>query len=524
MNGRFLRNLFKTLNRSALGAALLLCAPMAMAEDIAVTSANGALTLTGRFIAYDGTYLQIESQYGPLTVRYRDMVCEGDGCPDPDAYVPTFRFSGASRMADLLLPGLIEGFGRSTGYRVAFEKIDATHASLTFLDDTNEVAVFHLRSSTTDEGFADLVAYEADAVMSVREVRSDEVLIADGVGLGRLDDGRQSRIVALDAMVPIVAPGRDLASISLRDLSRLYGGAVGDWSEVGADGGPVALHLLNPASGLTQGFVDKVVVAGRHSLSNDVQAHTSFEDLIASVVADSNAIGMVPWTRSAFAQQLALSDACGYRFLPMAETLKAEDYPLTTPLFLYLPQRRQAPLMREFLSWLRTPQAQLVVRRSGFVDPAAVPIALSQQGQRFANAIALAGEGVSLDELQRMVSVMKPRTRLSTTFRFEAGSSRLDAQSRSGLEDLADGIRSGRYAGRTLTLIGFSDGRGDAASNKRLSLDRARAVERALTTAMQIFPEDVTVVIEAFGEALPMGCDDTAWGRKLNRRVELWVD
>lgn len=524
MRWRFLRHLVTNCIRAAFGAALLLCGPAVCAEDISVTSANGGLTLTGRFIAYDGTYLQIESKYGPLTVRYGDMACEGVGCPDPDAYVPTLRFSGASRMADLLLPGLIEGFGRSAGFRVDFEQVDGTHAELTFFEDDVPVAVFNLRSSSTDEGFADLVAYEADAVMSVREVRADEVQIADDVGLGRLDDGRQSRIVALDAMVPIVAPGRDLETISLPDLAQIFSGAVQDWSEIGADAGPVSLHVLDPESGLTQGFVDKVVLADRRALASELTAHPTFDDVVSAVASDASAIGIVPWTRAAFAQQLSLSDDCGYRLFPMAESLKAEDYPLTMPLFLYMPQRRQAPMMRDFLSWLRTPEAQLVVRRSGFVDPATVPIALSQQGQRFANAIALAGDGVSLNELQRMVDVMKPRTRLSTTFRFEAGSSRLDAQSRSGLGDLAQGMRAGRYDGRELMLLGFSDGRGDAESNKRLSLERAKSVERALGAALNGLPEDVTVTVDAFGEALPMGCDDTTWGRKLNRRVELWVD
>ena len=29
--------------------------------------------------------------------------------------------------------------------------------------------------------------------------------------------------------------------------------------------------------------------------------------------------------------------------------------------------------------------------------------------------------------------------------------------------------------------------------------------------------------VEAFGEALPMACDDTAAGRAVNRRVEVWL-
>jgi len=39
-----------------------------------------------------------------------------------------------------------------------------------------------------------------------------------------------------------------------------------------------------------------------------------------------------------------------------------------------------------------------------------------------------------------------------------------------------------------------------------------------------VLPEGVVVETEAFGEALPMGCDDTEWGRQTNRRVELWVE
>jgi phosphate transport system substrate-binding protein len=35
--------------------------------------------------------------------------------------------------------------------------------------------------------------------------------------------------------------------------------------------------------------------------------------------------------------------------------------------------------------------------------------------------------------------------------------------------------------------------------------------------------ERIGLELEAFGEAMPMACDDTAWGRQVNRRVEVWV-
>jgi phosphate transport system substrate-binding protein len=52
-------------------------------------------------------------------------------------------------------------------------------------------------------------------------------------------------------------------------------------------------------------------------------------------------------------------------------------------------------------------------------------------------------------------------------------------------------------------------------------------VEVALLEALGgALPEGVRLRVHAFGEALPMGCDDPRegpWGAEVNRRVELWV-
>ena len=204
--------------------------------------------------------------------------------------------------------------------------------------------------------------------------------------------------------------------------------------------------------------------------------------------------------------------------------MKTEDYPLTFPMFLYLPQRAQHPQIVEFLDWMRSPSAQLVIRRAGFVDLAAVPIPLSDQGDRLANAISNAGTEIPLIELQRMVRLLGPRVRMSSTFRFEPGSTRLDGQSRSNVMQLAQAIRDGRFGGSELMFVGFSDGRGPAPANRDLSSARAEAVKRAVERALSgQLPRNVLIDTDAFGEAMPMACDDTIWGQQTNRRVELWV-
>jgi len=46
------------------------------------------------------------------------------------------------------------------------------------------------------------------------------------------------------------------------------------------------------------------------------------------------------------------------------------------------------------------------------------------------------------------------------------------------------------------------------------------AVKQAAAT---VALNELDITVDAFGEALPMGCDDSAWGRQVNLRVEVWV-
>lgn len=469
----------------------------------------------GRFIGFDGENIQVETEYGALTLRYISVSCAGDPCPDLSTYVPEVRFSGASLMAEILVPSLVEGFARSKGLQVTFEQIDPLHFRQTLFADAvgTPVGRFVFHVATTDEGFADLIAHEADIVLSLREVRAEEVRRGREVGLGQLDGPRQSRIVGLDALVPVVSPRSSVAAISLTQIAAAFAGDFADWADVGEDAAPMTLHLGPATDGQAQRFIDEVVRGSERILSPTVVHHDSYAALAAAVVADPGALGILSATALGATQPISLRDNCGFVSAPRVDAMKTDDYPLTAPLFLYLPSRRLPSLAGDFLAWLRGPEAQLVVRRAGFVDQGAVPVPLNTQGHRFANAIVAAGDEIPLAELQRMVRVLGTQVRISTSFRFDVVSTRLDAQSRSNLLSLAQAIRDGRY-----------DGRGSAEANRELSSARAVAVLRDLETLMGgRFPEGVVVETEAFGEALPMGCDDTEWGRQINRRVELWV-
>lgn len=523
---------------ATLCAALFLCvlaAPLSAQDDPPETPpphASGTVTVSrdgfavsGEILGYDGTFLRLQTPAGEVSLDMEGAACEGALCPDPQDYVPRLRLSGPGRLSGILLPALIDGYARETGLRATRRDIDDTRFEYDIEAPETGLPVlrFAFRVGSSAAGFDDLATGRADVALADREITEPEAATLEAAGLGRMREARRSEIVALDALIPVVSPRRRIEALPLSALARIFAGAVTDWGDLGRAPGPIALHLPAQDSGLSHGVRQMLLDPAELSLAESVTFHADPAAMAEAVAADVNAIGIAGFAGAGRARPLAIG-GCGLPVGPDILALKTEDYPLTQPMFLYLPERRIAPEAQAWINWLRSAAAQRIVRRAGFVDRGAAPVPLARQGNRLARAVMEAGDEVALNDLQAMLAKLMTRTRLTTTFRFTPGSTRLDAQSRSNLMQLARWLRDGELQGRHLTLIGFSDGRGPAEANRTLSLARAESVRRALLAVLGgALPEGVTLEIDAFGEALPMACDDTAWGRQTNRRVELWV-
>ena len=159
---------------------------------------------------------------------------------------------------------------------------------------------------------------------------------------------------------------------------------------------------------------------------------------------------------------------------------------------------------------------------AGFVDQAIALRPLDAQGARLARAILGTGRDVTAPDLRTMIRALEGAAQMSLTFRFQNGSADLDTPSQANVALLAGAIQRGALRGGTLILAGFSDGQGNGATNRDLSLRRAEAVREALTAAVGAEDLPVKITARGFGEAMPMACDEDDWGREVNRRVEVW--
>jgi len=487
--------------RIAAALSVIIGSGMALAQDVSLIAREGGIVLTGVLQGYDGEYYRIETTYGMLTVDGQGVICDGPACPDLSAPKAMIRLVGEEGPGLILLPPLFRTFAEQRG--LMYQQLADQPYGATILDPVSQkpLAVITFVVMPPDAASAALADGTADLKLSF---------------LTDPDFGDQA--LATDALVAIVAPDNPTPELSTVNMTKILAGEVSNWAAVGGPDMPIVVHALAPEVEMQRAIADRLgAPIGTATLHADPKA------LADAVAADPWAIAITGRSSILPARRIPLTDSCGFPLLPSTLAVKAEDYPLALPVYLLSPQRRLPLMTREFLEFLRTPDAQSVIASTGYVDRSVTRQPMTGDGLRLINAIQGAGKDITLDDLKRLVDLMDGADRLSLTFRFEDGSSTLTATSRENLADLALLIASGQFRNESMVLAGFSDGSGAAAANLALSIERAGRVAQELTALAPDLAPETLPAIAGFGEALPMACDETAIGRHLNRRVELWL-
>ena len=500
--------------------APFLLAPGAPAQDagpregsVRLSAGGGGFAVEGTILGFDGAFYRIETEGGPVTVDAARVECAGD-CPDPD--LAQVAISGEAEAVEDLMPALMRAYAAEKGMEV-----EAGEGRLTLLEAGREALAVFLRGTGTEEGFADLLAGEADMVLAGRPVRPLEAALAGDAGLGDLTDPMRALVLAPGALAVVVAPDSPVRALTLPQLAAVFSGALGSWAELGLGGDdPVRLHLPGEGTAAAQGFADAVMdPAGLPIAEEGIVRHASSEALATAIAADADAIGVVPAEAIGGARALDLGGVCAPPGGPSAFAVASGDYPLAQPVLLYLPARRLPNAARDFAAWLATPEAEAAALSAGF-GAAAGPVPFDAQARRLAAGVAAADEA-TLPALRDAVAALEGHARRPETFRFEDGTARLDAAGESAARRLAARLRTGGFEGRRLLFAGFSDARGEA----ELRLSRLRAgVVRDHVADLAGGSAGAALRAAGFGAALPVACSDTVWGRKANRRVELWIE
>ena len=220
-----------------------------------------------------------------------------------------------------------------------------------------------------------------------------------------------------------------------------------------------------------------------------------------SVAKDEGGIGFIglPYVRRAKLMAISATKS-SKAILPTHFTVSTEDYPLARRLYFYLPQKNINNDAEDFVRFSATERGQSIVEDIGLVSQNI------KTGQPFSNNFYP----------EEMRSLTMRSQRLSINFRFKDGSDELDTKGISDLDRLVKYVEIN--SPKRVQLFGFSDSEGDKAENLALSLRRAQVVEQQLI-ARGIYP----LIARGLGEVAPLASSKSEGGRRMNRRVEVWI-
>lgn len=506
--------------------AALYMAPV-FAQTVTLKTPDGALSLTGKLLEFDGQSYRLETLVGTIDIDVASVICVGEDCPDLSELKAEFSIAASDAVGTTLVANIIEEYAflnnlisEQTIASVSGGEV-ATMELLSESDDS--VALITVEGSSSERVFEKLAAGQSAISVSARPVSAAEVRNFEAAGLSSPADPAQERVFALDALVPLVASQNKTRSISIDELARIAAGRIRNWSELGGDDIPIRMVL--PANGTEsfEVFNSLVMEPNRLRVSARIERAASDQDVSEEVTRDPTAIGIASVSAQRNAQIVPIRRICGPLAKPTDFSVKAEEYPLTRRLFMYTSGAPIAARTADLIDFATSDAARDAIQNAGFVDLAISASPIDDQGIRMTAAMTAAPNTASLTQLQDLAAELVTAERLSTAFRFTTGSSGLDTKALGDVSRMANYLSEENNAEREILVLGFTDAIGRADLNVLLGQQRAEQVRDSLLVASagQISADRFTV--RSYGPLAPVGCNETAEGRGINRRVEIWI-
>lgn len=216
-------------------------------------------------------------------------------------------------------------------------------------------------------GIAALINKTTNIANASRQIKAEEVAEAEKNGVAPVE-----HTIARDAIAVIVNPSNPVSQLTMQQISDIYSGKIKNWSEVGGEDRPIVRLSREVNSGTHVYFLETVVRMGKKDdktfFSTDTLLLPSSEGIISEVRQNPNAIGYdglgyVPEDLKTIA--IAPEEGQPY-ILPSIATVNDKTYPIARDLYMYT-DGEPSGILKEYLDWLLSPEAQQIVADQGFV-------------------------------------------------------------------------------------------------------------------------------------------------------------
>jgi phosphate transport system substrate-binding protein len=515
------------VRRIATCALMTFASGTALADDVTLTSADRTVNLVGELVDFsDGNYV-IRTDLGDLRIAASRVRCEGAVCPALKTAEADVRIAGSDTIGLGMMTLLISGHASNLNAEasvVATQTEGQITANLVSDDGLGDkIGSYLVTSTSSNDAFTTLLNGSTQVGMSSRRIRPSEAQSLRDSGAGDMVSTAQEHIIAVDSLVVITHPNNPIEELSLDQLRAIYSGEITNWSDLGGADAQINIISLQDGSDTRSMFEDRIFGNEEATLVSSAVIAEDNSKLTAMVKDDPNALGFVGYAFQRGAKALTLVNECGISMTPDAFSAKTEEYALQRRLYLYNRGDALDVSARDFIDYTTSSDANDVIAEAGFID---LGVTLRDQpldGDRARALLAPSADAYQGGVMYEMLSQMIDYDRLSTTFRFQSGSSRLDERGQIDMTRLTDFLED-QPAGTKIKFVGFTDVVGAFDSNRTLSVRRAKRVMAQFQAAAGDRIGSIEMDFAGFGELVPSACNVNENGRALNRRVEVWIN
>jgi phosphate transport system substrate-binding protein len=168
---------------------------------------------------------------------------------------------------------------------------------------------------------------------------------------------------AKDGVTIFLNEANKVNELTLNQLSDIYTGKIRNWKELGGNDAEIRLYGRENSSGTYVFFHDEVVKA---DYSSNVQSLPGTAAVVNAVKKDINGIG---YGGAAYAVGVKHSyvkkDATSKAYVPTAESIAKNEYPITRYLYMYL-RNRPTGETKKYIDWILGSEGQSIVTEVGY--------------------------------------------------------------------------------------------------------------------------------------------------------------
>ena len=216
-------------------------------------------------------------------------------------------------------------------------------------------------------GIASLINGTVGIANASRSIKHEEIAEAQSKGVNPVE-----HIIARDAIAVIVNPENPVSELTLQQISDIYSGKLTNWTEVGGEDRPIVKLSRETNSGTHVYFLETVMRLGdkedKTLFSMDTLLLPSSEGIISEVRDNPNAIGYdgLGYVPDDLKMIAIAKESGGAYVLPSIETVNDKTYAIARDLYMYT-DGEPAGLIKEYLDWILSDEAQEIVAELGFV-------------------------------------------------------------------------------------------------------------------------------------------------------------